>query len=212
MTNPARLHLDPHFSRRRLRYFPLHQLKLAPRLPHLCHQVLRHLTLSFAVSFWFWLLDALAPDLVRNPLLLFPPCSSSFLAPTSRAVPSANSNLTPEGAMLDTRRQVLKSALIVFDIGSKTRLCPRRPSTPISLPQRTYYQLPSGHRRRQPFETPTQKPSTNKTKRKFALTSTKRVQRVSDLKQERSVTHTNAVLSPDFLKRAHEVEKPRQTR
>jgi hypothetical protein len=121
--------------------------------------------------------------------------------------PVDRTSLLPEGSMLDTRRQLLRSAVSLaafFSISS--RLFAEQHPNPIPSPNAPNPAYPQGMNGPGPKE-PDQKAIDKQNQQEIRADVDKMYALVTDLKQELGLTNTTTVLSVSFVKKAHEVEK-----
>lgn len=109
--------------------------------------------------------------------------------------------------MLDNRRQILKSA-VCFAFASKIVLAQgdRPHPQPIPSPNAPNPNYPQGMDGPGPAK-PDQKTIDKQNQVEIRSDVDKMYALVSDLRQELGATNTTSVLSVDFVKKAHEVEK-----
>jgi hypothetical protein len=110
--------------------------------------------------------------------------------------------------MLDTRRQVLRSAVSVAAILSlPARFFAQHPTPqPLPSPNAPNPNFPQGMNG--PGPTPAdQKAIDKQNQEQIRADVDKMFAIVSELKQQLGVTNTTSVLSIDFVKKAHEIEK-----
>jgi len=114
--------------------------------------------------------------------------------------------------MVDTRRQLLLSAVswaalfsLPFALLSGQRLSGQHPS-PVPSPNAPNPNFPQGMNGPGPSP-PDQKAIEKQNQAEIRADLDKMYAIVSELRQQLSVTNTTSVLSVDFIKKAHEVEK-----
>ena len=114
--------------------------------------------------------------------------------------------------MLDTRRQLLRSGIslaALFSLSSRLVAAPTQsPHTPqpVPSPNAPNPAYPQGMNGPGPAK-PDQKAIDKQNQEEIRAEVDKMYALVSDLKQQLGVTNTTSVLSVDFVKKAHEVEK-----
>ena len=115
--------------------------------------------------------------------------------------------------MLDARRQLLRSlasSLALLSVSSRLfptpAQSPHSPPPPVPSPNAPNPNVPQGLDGRGPTK-PDQKAIDKQNQEEIRAEVDKMYALVSDLKEQLGVTNTTSVLSVDFVKKAHEVEK-----
>lgn len=115
--------------------------------------------------------------------------------------------------MLDTRRQLLRSvasSLAFLSVSSRlfaaSAQSPHSPPQPIPSPNAPNPAYPQGLDGRGPTK-PDQKAVERQNQEEIRVDVDKMYALVYDLKEQLGITNTTSVLSVDFVKKAHEVEK-----
>jgi hypothetical protein len=112
--------------------------------------------------------------------------------------------------MLDTRRQLLRSAVSFAAVASfASGLLGQRPGMqpqPVPSPNAPNPNFPQGMNGPGPSQ-PDQKTIDKQNQEQLRADIDKMFSMVSELKEQLGLTNTTAVLSVDFVKKAHEIEK-----
>jgi hypothetical protein len=152
--------------------------------------------------------DAGGAAIVRNCCLLIVLALRFALRDDKRALPAPLNFCSRRVAMLDTRRQLLCSAVSIAAVLSfSTRLFGQHPSPqPIPSPNAPNPNFPQGMNGPGPTA-PDQKTIDKQNQAQIRADVDKMYSMVTEMKQELGVTNTTTVLSVNFVKKAHEVEK-----